>query len=122
MFSWGVHLAHAGRRRVGLLQRLEDGVWGDVGLLAVLRFALAVLDGFPPPGLVFVVGVIFLVLHSQAFSLLHERPLLYLIEQSRDKKKSQKQKSLICGFKKLDEKMVQGGRGCSTIKSLPNQM
>lgn len=77
-----MHLAQAGRRRVGLLQRLEDRVRGDVRLLAVLRVVLPVLDRFPPPRLIFVVGVVLLVLHSQALGFLHERPLLHLVEQS----------------------------------------
>lgn len=81
MFSWRVRLAHAGRRRVGLLQRFEDRIWRDVSRFAVLRFALTVLDRFSPPGLVFIVGMILLVLDPQSLSLLHKRPLLHLIKE-----------------------------------------
>lgn len=77
-----MHLAQAGRRRIGLLQRLEDRVRGYVRLLVVLGVVLPVLDGFPPPRLVLVVGVVLLVLHPQALRFLHERPLLHFVEQS----------------------------------------
>ena len=77
-----MHLAQTGRWRVGLLQRLEDRVWRDVCLLAVLGVCLPVLDRFPPPRLIFVVGVVLLVLHPQTLSFFHKRALLYLVEQS----------------------------------------
>lgn len=38
------------------------------------------LDGFPPPGLVLVVRVLFLVYDPQSLGLLQERPLLVVIE------------------------------------------
>lgn len=82
MLSWGVHLAHTGSWGIGLLQRLEDRIRGDVGLLPVLGIVSTVLDRFSPPWLVLVVGVVFLVLHPQALSLLHKRTLLTFIEQS----------------------------------------
>lgn len=53
-----------------------------MSLVVVLRFALPILDRLSPPWLIFVVGVILLMLHSQTLSLLHKRALLYLIEQS----------------------------------------
>lgn len=82
MLARGMHFAHAGRWRVGLLQRLEDGIWRDVGLLAVLGLALSVLYRLSPPWLVFVVGVVLLVLHSQTLCLLHKRALLSVVEES----------------------------------------
>lgn len=78
-----MHLPHAGGRGVRLLQRFEDGVGGDVRLLAaVLRFALSVLHRLPPPRLVLVVRVVLLVLHPEPLGLLHERPLLPFVEKS----------------------------------------
>ena len=82
MFSWRVHLAHAGRWRIGLLQRLEDRIGRYMRLLAFLCFALPVLDRFSPPWLIFVVRVILLVLHSQSLRFFHKRSLLYFVEQS----------------------------------------
>lgn len=38
------------------------------------------LDGFPPPRLVLVVRVLFLVYDPQSLSLLQERPLLVVVE------------------------------------------
>ncbi len=76
-----MHLAHTRRWRIGLLQRLEDCVWRDVGLLAVLGIVLTVLDRFPPPWLIFVVGVVLLMLHSQTLSFFHKRALLYFVKQ-----------------------------------------
>lgn len=80
MFTGRMHFAHAGRGRVGLLESFKDVPGRDVGLFAVLWLALPVLHGFSPSGLVLVVGVIFLVLHPQAFSLLYERALLAFVE------------------------------------------
>lgn len=89
VLTWRVHLSHAGGRGVGLLQGLEDGVGRDVcRLAAVLGLALAVLHRLPPPRLVLVVRVILLVLHAQPLRLLHERPLLALVEQSGREKES----------------------------------
>ena len=82
MFSGGVHLSHARGWRVSLLEHLEDRAWRYVRLLAaVIRLALPVFHGLPPPGLVLVVRVVFLVLYPQALCLLHERTLLSLIEK-----------------------------------------
>lgn len=78
-----MHLSHAGCRGVCLLESFEDGIWGNVRLLAaVLALALPVLYRLPPSGLVFVVRVILLVLHPETLSFLHERPLLSFIEKS----------------------------------------
>lgn len=77
-----MHLAQARRWRIGLLQRLEDRIWRDVGLLAVLGIVLPVLDRFSPPWLILVVGVVLLMLHSQTLSFFHKRALLYFVEQS----------------------------------------
>lgn len=84
MLAGRVHLAHArgGVRRVGL-QRLEDGVGRDVRLLrGLLGLRLAVLHRLSPPRLVLVIRVVLLVLHAQPLRLLHEGPLLALIQQS----------------------------------------
>lgn len=77
-----MHLAQTRRWRIGLLQRLEDRIWRDVGLLAVLGVVLPVLDRFSPPWLIFVVGVVLFMLHSQTLSFFHKRALLYFVEQS----------------------------------------
>lgn len=77
-----MHLAQTRRWRIGLLQCLEDRIWRDVGLLAVLGIVLSVLDRFSPPRLIFVVGMVFLMLHSQTLSFFHKRALLYFVEQS----------------------------------------
>lgn len=82
---WRVHLAHTGRRGIGLLQGLEDRIRRNVRLLAVVCFILSVLDRFSPPWLIFVIWVIFFVLHPQALCLLYKRTLLNLVEQSRMK-------------------------------------
>ena len=63
MLAGGVHLPHARGWGVGLLQRLEDGIWRYVCLLAVFGLALTVFDRFPPPRLVFVVRVVLFVLN-----------------------------------------------------------
>lgn len=81
MLAGRVNFSHAGCGRVGLLEGFEDRVRGDVRLLAaVLRLALAVLHRFPPPRLVLVVGVIFLVLNPEALSLFHEGTLFTLVQ------------------------------------------
>lgn len=84
VLAGGVHFAHAGGgvRRVSL-QRLEDGVGGDVRLLrGLLCLRLPVLHRLPPPRLVLVVRVVLLVLHAQPLRLLHEGPLLALVQES----------------------------------------
>lgn len=77
-----MHLSHTRGWRVGLLQSLKDRGWSDVGLLAVLGVVWAVLHRLSPPWLIFVVGVILLMLHSQTLSFFHKRALLGFVEQS----------------------------------------
>lgn len=75
-----MHLSHAGGGRVCLLKRFEDRVRRNVRLLGpVLGFILSVLDRLPSAGLIFVVGVIFLVLNPKALSLFHERALFTFV-------------------------------------------
>lgn len=81
MISGRVHIAHAGSRRVGSLQGFKNGIRRDVRVLALLGFHLTVLYALASPWLVFVVRVIFLMLHTKSLSLLHERPLLAFVQQ-----------------------------------------
>jgi hypothetical protein len=64
------------------LQRLEDSIRRDVSLFrGLFGLRLSVLHRLPPPGLVLVIGVVFLVLHAQPLRLLHEGSLLALVQQ-----------------------------------------
>lgn len=80
MLTWRVHLSHAGGRGVRLLESFENGVGGNVRLLAaVVRLVLAVFHRLPSPRLVLVVRVILLVLHPEPLCLFDKRPLLDFI-------------------------------------------